>query len=148
MATLPKGAIPLINPIGTAPGVYLENGTRIICLPGVPSELRAIFNKSVVVMIKKIIKFTYIDKRVLVSKIIESELAPFIEDAVKKNPFVYIKSHPRGKEDGISKIELQITATAEDYSIASKRVNDAMKQMISMILKHNGIVNSDNDVKA
>ncbi|NTV38190.1 MAG: hypothetical protein HGA82_03290, partial [Anaerolineales bacterium] len=39
MAWLPEGAVPLDNPVGTAPAVLLRTGqSAIICLPGVPSE--------------------------------------------------------------------------------------------------------------
>ena len=41
MAWLPQGAVPLYNPVGTAPGVLLRVGsTAIISLPGVPPELK------------------------------------------------------------------------------------------------------------
>src|SRR6185369_12627059 len=47
MAWLPAGAWPLHNPVGTAPAVMLESGdTTIICLPGVPSELKGIYSNS------------------------------------------------------------------------------------------------------
>src|SRR6185369_14324285 len=47
MAWLPVGAVPLHNPVGTAPGVLLKSGpTTIISLPGVPSELKGTFNSS------------------------------------------------------------------------------------------------------
>ena len=49
MATLPEGAEPLPNPVGTAPGVLAKlDGTTIISLPGVPAEMKAIFKQSVV----------------------------------------------------------------------------------------------------
>jgi nicotinamide-nucleotide amidase len=40
----PQGAAPLDNHLGTAPGFYLNlNGCHLFCLPGVPSEMKAIF---------------------------------------------------------------------------------------------------------
>ena len=43
-AMVPEGATVLPNPRGTAPGLWLEaNGRIVILLPGVPSELRALF---------------------------------------------------------------------------------------------------------
>ena len=48
MARMPEGARPLPNPVGTAPGMLLEvDGTTIISLPGVPAEMEAIFEESV-----------------------------------------------------------------------------------------------------
>jgi nicotinamide-nucleotide amidase len=47
-AMVPEGATILPNPRGTAPGLWLEsNGHIIILLPGVPNELRALFDQEV-----------------------------------------------------------------------------------------------------
>lgn len=47
-ALLPSGAKPLINPLGTAPGFILEDGkTSVIVLPGVPREMREMYEASV-----------------------------------------------------------------------------------------------------
>jgi len=47
-AMVPEGATILPNPRGTAPGLWLEsNGHILILLPGVPSELRALFEAEV-----------------------------------------------------------------------------------------------------
>ena len=57
MAWLPEGSIPLDNPVGTAPGVLLQTGqTTIISLPGVPSELKGIFNSSLQPFLQKTFK--------------------------------------------------------------------------------------------
>jgi nicotinamide-nucleotide amidase len=47
-AMVPEGATVLPNPRGSAPGLWLEaNGHILILLPGVPSELRAMFDQEV-----------------------------------------------------------------------------------------------------
>jgi molybdenum cofactor synthesis domain-containing protein len=47
MAWLPQDAVPLYNPVGTAPCSMLHTGQSvIISLPGVPKELKGIFNSS------------------------------------------------------------------------------------------------------
>lgn len=47
-ALLPSGAKPLPNPAGTAPGFILEEGrTSVIVLPGVPREMRGMYEASV-----------------------------------------------------------------------------------------------------
>jgi len=47
-AMVPEGATALPNPAGTAPGLWLESDSRIlILLPGVPKELRALFEAEV-----------------------------------------------------------------------------------------------------
>src|SRR5579863_5196708 len=48
-AMIPEGATILPNPRGTAPGLWLESdGAILVLLPGVPNELRAIFEAEVV----------------------------------------------------------------------------------------------------
>jgi len=47
-AEVPDGAVVLPNPVGTAPGLRMESGRAILyVLPGVPSEMRAILEASV-----------------------------------------------------------------------------------------------------
>jgi nicotinamide-nucleotide amidase len=47
-AMVPEGAVVLPNPAGTAPGLWLEaEGRIVILLPGVPAELRALFEAEV-----------------------------------------------------------------------------------------------------
>jgi len=47
-ADVPEGSRVLANPRGTAPGFWLQkDGTHIIVLPGVPSEMREIFDRGV-----------------------------------------------------------------------------------------------------
>ncbi len=42
-ADLPRGARPVRNPVGVAPGVVLRSGeSAVICLPGVPAEVRGL----------------------------------------------------------------------------------------------------------
>ncbi|MDP9148120.1 MAG: competence/damage-inducible protein A [Acidobacteriota bacterium] len=48
-AMVPEGAEPLSNPRGTAPGLWIENGDRMIALlPGPPREMRGIFLEAIV----------------------------------------------------------------------------------------------------
>lgn len=47
-ALFPRGAEPLFNSRGTAPGVWMKQGNAVIaCMPGVPSEMHAMFEEQV-----------------------------------------------------------------------------------------------------
>ncbi len=47
-ALFPQGAVPLTNQIGTAPGIWMQIGrTNIACLPGVPIEMKLMFEQEV-----------------------------------------------------------------------------------------------------
>lgn len=42
-ADIPEGALPVMNPVGIAPGIVLPvSGSLVICMPGVPSESAAL----------------------------------------------------------------------------------------------------------
>ena len=48
-AFFPEGAVPLPNPVGTAPGIWMKIGRACFaCLPGVPSEMKLMFREQVV----------------------------------------------------------------------------------------------------
>ncbi len=47
-AYFPQGAVPLSNPVGTAPGIWMKIGRACFaCLPGVPSEMKLMFREQV-----------------------------------------------------------------------------------------------------
>ena len=113
MARFPEGAVPLPNPIGTAPAPCLNvRGTILVALPGVPKEMRAIFKTSVAPMIKKFGSTQHFyDRSLILLGIPESSLSPIIDQVMRKHKRVYIKSHPRGIEKtGVARIELHFRA--------------------------------------
>ncbi len=82
MAKMPKSAIPLPNPVGTAPGVFLMfNETTIIMLPGVPDEMKSIFTESVqpkLVELKD--RGVYLEKLFIARGIPESEASKVVKE--------------------------------------------------------------------
>jgi molybdenum cofactor synthesis domain-containing protein len=102
MATLPQGSLPLPNPVGTAPGVKMQvSGATIFSLPGVPSEMKAIFRSSLIPYMESFHTIRPKELEVKITGIIESALAPILDQARKIYPKLYFKSHPRGRETGI-----------------------------------------------
>jgi len=101
MAILPRGSRPLDNRVGGAPGVLLEaRGSTIICLPGVPLELKWIFDDQVTPILKSIVREVYAEKIVALPLRDESTLAPIIDQVMAEEPGVYVKSlvKPYGEE--------------------------------------------------
>ncbi len=102
MATLPQGSVPLPNPVGTAPGVKMQrSGTTLFSLPGVPSEMKAIFRSSMIPYLESFHTTRPKEVEIKITGIIESALAPVLDQARKIYPKLYFKSHPRGRETGI-----------------------------------------------
>src|SRR5438128_350489 len=116
MATLSEGARPLPNPVGTAPGVLVKVGkTSLVSLPGVPSEMKAIFTRSVIPMLRATEGQAPLEVSIGLVGIIESALAPALDRTRKAFPGLYFKSHPRGREGGIrSLIQLHVYSVDHD----------------------------------
>ncbi len=134
MATLPAGATPLFNPVGTAPGVVLEHtNVTIVALPGVPSEMEAIFDGSVVSLLKRLAgQMTFFETIILATEVTESEVAPLIDQVMHDNPYVYVKSHPKGAE-ATCRIEFHLSTTAQRSSVARERVGKALVHLSELI---------------
>ena len=141
MATLPEKAKPLSNPVGTAPGVQLDlEETTLIALPGVPSEMEAIFQETVEPLLKQASdKSIFYEKSIYADSIMESSLAPLIDKVMRDNPGVYIKSHPKGRENR-PHIEIHVSITARDAKKSEGKLQKAIVQLSSEIGKIGGKV--------
>jgi len=100
MAVFPEGAEPLDNMAGGAPGVMLRwEGALIVSLPGVPSELKWIFDNPLRHLLADGAEGCYTEKIANLSARDESMLAPLIDEANKLEPDVYIKSMVKSMVD-------------------------------------------------
>lgn len=132
MARIPATAIPVINPVGTAPAVRLIiRGTEIFCLPGVPSEARAIFKETVSKAVNaKAGGSIFAEKWVSVQGVMESTLAPLIDRVMRRWRGIYVKSHPRGIEaSGRPRIELHFSTSSASQLKATRSVLGAVKDL-------------------
>ena len=143
MALAPTGGTPIPNPVGTAPGVHLlVRKTQIFCLPGVPKEAKAIFRKSLAPVIRaKAGRTVFAEKWIMVQGVMESSLAPVIDDVMSRWPGVYIKSHPRGIESGgRPRIELHFSISTWDSERAHKILLSAMTDTLMKLKDFNAKV--------
>lgn len=143
MATLPAGAKPLRNPIGTAPSVLLLVGkSKIVALPGVPKEMEAIFEESVEPLVREMAGKTFVgEKSLKATGIMESTLAPLIDETMRDNSYVYIKSHPKISESP-PWIELHLMTTSESENVTEERIEAAASQISRLIMEHGGNVDT------
>lgn len=134
MAMLPRGATPLKNDVGSAPGVLLRYGkTRIACLPGVPKELYSIFEKELKPIIERTLRKVYrIERWMEVLRVPESTLAPRIDEVRKRVSGIYVKSHPKSAE-GVSRIELQVIAAANRRGVAERRLKEVEEMLVKAV---------------
>jgi molybdenum cofactor synthesis domain-containing protein len=140
MATIPENATPISNPLGTAPAVQITvKDTILIALPGVPSEMEAIFEQTIASMLKHASHgFSFYEENIYADNIMESTLAPLIDKVMVDNPGVYVKSHPRGAENK-PHIEIHFSMTAAtDKGKAQEKLHEAVTQLSGMVLKNGG----------
>src|SRR6266849_10902535 len=137
MATLPQGSAPLPNPVGTAPGVKMQqSSTTIFSLPGVPSEMKAIFRSSVIPYLESFHATRPREIEVRITGIIESALAPVLDQARKIYPKLYFKSHPRGRETGIRPLILLHIYNIEPG--AEKEISEASARIMVRLARIGG----------
>jgi molybdopterin-biosynthesis enzyme MoeA-like protein len=149
MATIPQKAEPVPNPVGTAPAVRADlDGTILIALPGVPSEMQAIFEETIAPLLKQATgDITFYEKSIYADNIMESTLAPLIDKVMHDNPGVYIKSHPRGEENK-PHMEIHFSIKAKASEKPEEKLQKAIVQLSSFIGKSGGKVFRDDQTGA
>jgi molybdenum cofactor synthesis domain-containing protein len=143
MARLPEGARAIENPVGAAPAVALEaRGCRIVSLPGVPSELKAIIEGPLQGLLGEVFgRGSYREREVMVECNDESQLAPALRQVAASNPDVYIKSRAdRFGPDVTFRVTLSASATSADKADAMiERASDDLTNA----LRNSGISKKD-----
>jgi len=133
MARMPEGAEPLPNPVGTAPAAKILFGNTVIyALPGVPREMEAIFNESISKEVSRESGFRIAELSLRVTGVKESALAPLISRVKELYSNTYIKSHPKGSEEG-PLIEIYFNAFHRDEATANRLVKEAAEKLAHLI---------------
>ncbi len=120
-AFIPKGAIAVENPVGTAPAFIVETETQaIISLPGVPREMEHITQYTVLPYLKKRFDLQGTIKATVIhaAGVGESQVDEWIGDLeTQSNPTVGLLAHPglidiriTGKADSLEKADQMIAA--------------------------------------
>jgi molybdopterin-biosynthesis enzyme MoeA-like protein len=129
MALIPRGAIPLDNQVGGAPGVMFEiDGKTIFCLPGVPAELKFIFEDSIEPWLERNVTQNYFEKIVELEWKDESRFSPIIDRVMMAHPGVYIKSMPR-KYGTTDILRIWISARGKDRNQIQILVENAITSL-------------------
>ena len=139
MATFPEGTEAIVNPVGTAPGMRADlDRTVLFALPGVPSEMEAIFEQTVSREIKAAVgDRVFCEQSMFLMNIMESQLAPLIDKVMAANEGVYIKSHPMGAENG-PQIEIHMTVAGKKEEAPMETLKRAMVELASLVDENGG----------
>ncbi len=118
-AFLPQGAIPIENPVGTAPAFIVEhNDKTIICLPGVPREMEYLMASSVIPYLKErfnlneIIKTRILHTIGVGESLIDSKIADLESSP---NPTVGLAAHA-------GQVDIRIAAKAKNEQEANEQI--------------------------
>jgi hypothetical protein len=114
-AFLPLGALPVKNPVGTAPAFIVEmEASCAIALPGVPGELVVILEESVLPYLRDRLELGHVimTRVVRTAGVGESWIDDRIQDLEKEiNPVIGLAAHS-------GRVDIRITATAESETQA------------------------------
>jgi molybdenum cofactor synthesis domain-containing protein len=131
MAIFPRGARPLDNRVGGAPGVLLaRDGVEVVSLPGVPHELMWIFDNQLIPHISEHIEGVYYEEVLSLPLRDESTLAPLIDEAMRRVPSVWIKSLV--KPYGDIGIKFWISARGKEKAELEAKVKRAAEILVQL----------------
>ncbi len=118
-AFIPSGAIPIPNPVGSAPAFIVESeNSLVISLPGVPSEMEYLMVNDVLPFLREKFDLNAIIKTKILrtAGVGESQIDELIADLEQSNnPTLGLSAHAGA-------VDLRITAKAENESLADKLI--------------------------
>jgi nicotinamide-nucleotide amidase len=117
-ACLPRGAEALMNPLGGAPGFVLEN---VVVLPGLPSEMEAMFDTVAERFAGRPIGSWRRSYRTG-----EGQIVGILEEATRRHPEVMVGSYPRFTDDGPEVTVVLKSADEEALTAATEWVESAL----------------------
>ncbi|WP_449463443.1 nicotinamide mononucleotide deamidase-related protein [Tardisphaera miroshnichenkoae] len=131
MAYLPNPSKELDNPVGVAPGAWIEAGdddhkTAIIVLPGVPSEMESMLEKHLMPVLVREQRLFVAEREVRITGIFEASLAPYIKKLVRADSALYVKTHPGGTVDRPSML-VHVEYASPDRQEAERKAEEAIK---------------------
>jgi len=125
-AFLPHGAIAIENPVGSAPAFYMNAGDKVvISLPGVPREMDAIIQSSILPMLRS--RF-HLDSVIQIhvlhcAGVGESQVDEWIgEFEYNSNPTVGLLAHP-------GRVDIRIAAKAANIQEADRMIAEVASQI-------------------
>ncbi len=131
-AFVPKGSLSIQNPVGTAPGFVKEmNGKPVICLPGVPRELKYLLNREVATFLRE--RFCLAEHRVTyrVLKAVgisESRLDTLIGDLMKQRGNTEV-----GLLASQGEIQIRIAARGKNHQQIRALIEPVVKEIRSRL---------------
>jgi nicotinamide-nucleotide amidase len=130
-AYIPRGAIPMPNPVGTAPCFIVEEGDRtLIVLPGVPREMEHLLLTRALPHLRARygLQAAIVSRLVRVAGLGESRVGELLADLMAKgtNPTVGTMAHP-------GQVDVRIAAKAPDEAAARALIEPVEAEVCSRL---------------
>ncbi|MCK7492433.1 MAG: CinA family nicotinamide mononucleotide deamidase-related protein [Comamonadaceae bacterium] len=128
-AFIPEGAIPIENPVGTAPGFIVEDGSKAIAsVPGVPHEMRHFMEHAILPYLRRTMGI----REIIVSRVLklfgigESLVDEKLKDLIEEgtNPTIGLLAHTQ-----IGEVHVRLTAKAE-HAPDAQAMNAALERRV------------------
>ncbi|HVM31736.1 MAG TPA: CinA family nicotinamide mononucleotide deamidase-related protein, partial [bacterium] len=133
-AFIPQGATLIPNPVGTAPGFLVKvDQATLICLPGVPAEMKAMFGETVRPFLKSqapagvLIKSRVYRTTGIFESALNEKIADLFESST--NPTIGVLAHKEG-------VDIRLTAKAESEEKADALLDGLGKTLTTRLPNH------------
>ncbi len=130
MATVPKTATVLPNPIGWAPCVKLQIGngtgkTTVFAVPGPPNEMQGVFTAHIAPEIAKATGICRLAERVTID-MWESEASGLFQEVMRRFPGSFLKGYIAMRSAPEDRLPVDIIVAHSDPEEAQRRLYDAV----------------------
>ena len=133
-AYVPEGAIPVENPNGTAPSFIVEDPRGVIfALPGVPFELKWLFDNQVMPYVhakfnlSEIITYRILKVADMGESSVDDRIGPLLANS--RNPTVGVLAHP-------GQVDVRIAAKAANFDEAMKLIEPVDAEVRRLLGRH------------
>ena len=127
-ALFPKGTELIPNPLGTAMGALVEwNGTLFATLPGVPSEMKGMFEETIAPLVRSRSDGSIVSKTLHFAGIGESALAEKVQD------FLDAADPTVAPLAGQGRVRLRITTRAATEGEAEEKIAPVEKEILARL---------------
>lgn len=132
MAHFPRGARVLENSTGAAPALAMDLGsTTLVCLPGVPSEMKDIFTTSLQpVLARSLGTGCYVERNLFLDRGDESQIAALLAQVQARHTTVYIKSRGQAR-DGVRHLTVVLARGGNDLAEVTGEVLDTETEIVA-----------------
>ncbi len=148
MARIVEGASLLRNPVGLAPGTLLEIGeTTIIAMPGIPKEMKPMFETEVLPIVQRWTKgrTSALNVRVFCG----NERFALFQQMQSEFPGLYLKFHAQPpSHDTLSHtngVDVVLVASGENEHASKTALEKAVKRLLNLLEEIGGRLEISND---